>query len=304
MSSPLPAAVIVVGSINEDLVFDGIAALPLPGETVSSGRVRSFPGGKGGNQATAARRLGARTLLVGAVGADEAGRQAIAQLSADDVEVALVREREAATGRAVVAIDSKGENLIVVAPGANGLVDAEDCLEAARLLEGHRVVLLASLEIPQETVARWAGFAHDQGWTVVVNPAPAPHGGLSIDLLRHIDVLTPNESEFESLAGGQAEVFFDAGVGALVQTMGARGARIFRPASTVVDVPAFAADAVDSTGAGDAFSGALAAALASGIDLDDAARFAAAAGSLATRATGARSSLATVDEVERLLEQP
>lgn len=300
--SSQPPAVVVVGSVNEDLVFDGVSRLPAPGETVHATHVERLPGGKGGNQAVACRGLGVRTLLVGAVGDDEPGRAALDDLDRSGVERQFVRTRALPTGVAAVAVDTRGENFILVAPGANALVDAADAAAVAEAVVGHRVVLLASLEVPQAVVAQWAAQAKARGWTVVVNPAPVPDGGLADALLRCVDVLTPNVPELEALGGSPGQLF-DRGVGAVVVTRGRGGAEVHLPGRPVARQPAFPVDAVDTTGAGDAFSGALAAQLARGLDLVDAVRAAAAVGALATRAPGARSALPDGDELERVLAQ-
>jgi ribokinase len=279
--------VLVVGSANVDLVWHG-EHLPRPGETVTDGEFVQVLGGKGANQAAAAAALGAPVAFVGCVGADEHGRAVVADLEARGVDCSAVASTAAApTGVAVITVDARGENAIAVAPGANRMVSAETVASAIRPDD----VVLCSLEIPVETVVGAVAAARERGAFVIVNPAPpraAPAGA----------VLTPNEHECEHLGGIDRLL---AAAPAVVVTRGARGATLFRAGLARVDQPGFAVSAVDTTGAGDAFNGAMAWAVATGEPIVNALRLATAAGALATRAVGARSSLATAEEVYALL---
>ncbi|MFF5226026.1 ribokinase [Dactylosporangium sp. NPDC000521] len=276
-------SVLVVGAVNVDLVVHTPRIAP-PGETVIATGSTTVAGGKGGNQAVAVSRLGGACALVARVGAGfDYG-------SLDGVDVSRVRQDPAPTGLAIVMLDAGGENAITVVPGANANLAPGDVGE----LTGAGVVL-ASLEVPLAAVAEAGRLAAAAGWTFVLNPAPAQP--LPPSLLAHVDVLVPNEHELALL--GPPESLLAQGVGAVVVTLGAAGCRVHLP-DNVIEVPAHPVRAVDTTGAGDAFCGALAWALDGGRDLSDAVRLACAAGALATRAVGARAGLPTAAEVTAL----
>ena len=283
------ARVCVVGSANLDLVARA-ARLPGPGETVRGTDFAEHPGGKGLNQAVAAARAGARTAFIGAVGDDDAGRSLLAQLDAAGVDTRGVARSIRPTGRAMITVDERGENSIVVVPAANDDV-AVDSLPAAH-------VLLLQLEVPIATVATALRLATEAGMATVLNPAPgAP---LDAALLAMVDVLVPNEHELARL--GTAEDLLTAGVGAVVTTLGSAGVRVVTHDQEWHVAP-FAVQPVDTTGAGDAFCGALAARLAAGDALDAAVRVGAAAGALATTRRGAVPSMPWAAEIEGLLRQ-
>jgi ribokinase len=290
--------VIVVGSVNMDLVFTDLDHIPEPGETVRSRTFAIMPGGKGANQASASARLGTTTKLIARVGGDDLGAQALSDLAASGVDVSLIERVTGATGVAGVLIDRTSENVVIVAPGANAQL-SPDTVEAAPDLE--HAVVLACLEIPMETVVAWARLAQQRGWPFVLNPAPAQ--ALPDELLPLISVLTPNQTELEQ-TGRSIEELLDAGVGAIVVTLGAEGAAIHRTGAPVALQSTFPVDPVDTTGAGDAFNGALAASLAAGHPLEAAVARGCAAGALATRAVGARASQPALDELERTLGEP
>jgi len=314
--------VIVVGSVNVDLVVRA-ARLPSIGETVTGGTFERHHGGKGGNQSVAAARLGRPTLFVGAVGDDAFGAEARQALAAEHVDVSrLVTIPEAATGVAVILVDAQGENMIGVASGANADLVPEMVAEAiGRLgpLDGD--VVLACHEIPTGTVAEALRVGRAAGATTVLNPAPA--AGLDAGTVVLADVLTPNRSELTLLAGtilgdAAAHEAADDPVGvakrllvalpatdghAIVVTLGALGARIVRREG-VVEVPAPSVAAIDSTGAGDAFNGALAAAIAERRSLEDACRRAVAAGALATTQAGAREGMPGASAFRAFLGEP
>jgi ribokinase len=254
----------------------------------------------------AAARCGARVSLVGCVGADAFGRQLRAGLSKDNVDLRHVRRVETPTGVALIVVQLGGENLIAVAPGANAGLSTDDVNAAAGPLARADVVV-AQLEVPLEAVAAAAHSARLAGVPFVLNAAPAQV--LPADLLREVDVLVVNESELGVLAGqtvraGQevdaARRLLDVGPEAVVVTLGGRGALVVN-AQDVVAVPAFPVVAVDTTAAGDAFVGALAARYRGPDSLVAACRFAAAAGALACTRPGAQPSLPTLAEVEGLL---
>ena len=289
--------VVVVGSVNADLVVR-LPRLPAPGETVLEGTYHRGGGGKGANQASAAARLGAHAVLVGRVGADDLGREARRDLASAGVDVTFVAEGTEPTGVALILVDAAGENLIGVASGANMEVTADQVTEAVGSIPGDRAVVLAGLEVPDQAVAAAGRAARSRGFPFVLNPAPAKP--IPRDLVGLCDVLTPNRTEVGGLGFGSPEDLLAAGAGAVAVTLGAEGVAVHRPGLPVAAVPAFPVDVVDTTGAGDAFSGALAWALASGESLDDAVELACAAAALSTRSLGARAGQPTAEEVRIL----
>ena len=294
--TPANGPVFVVGSVNVDLVLH-VDAVPRAGQTVLATSPEELDGGKGGNQAAAAACLGADVRMVACVGTDEAGDRALAGLRAAGVDDRSVRRRGDRTGMAAVLVTGDGENAIVVSPAANALLTPGDVDEA---LAGARAgVVLISLEVPLAVATAAAATAAARGLTVVVNPAPAQVLGL--ELLAACDVLIPNEHEVGELGQPDIGALLAAGAGAVVVTRGAAGAEVHRSGVPVRRVPAFPVDAVDTTGAGDAFCGAVAWALSTGRDLDWAVTAAGAAGALATRRTGARAGLPSLAELEDLV---
>ena len=295
--------VVVVGSVNIDLVTR-VAHLPGPGETVIGGAFHQGGGGKGANQAVAAARLGARTWLVGATGNDLFGELARTELTTAGVDLTYLSHSTEATGIAQILVGERGENLIAVSSGANSTVGASQVDEALRTILRPGWVVLANLEVPDEAVKAAAACARQLGARFLLNPAPARP--LGDGLLQLCHVLTPNELEVDILcaairAPGQPAALLGAGIDNLVVTRGARGASLYRRGRPVYVQPAFAVDAVDTTGAGDAFNGALAWALASGFDVEESLRVAAAAGALSTREVGARNGPPTRSELMSFL---
>jgi ribokinase len=289
----MSGAVVVVGSVNADLVVT-VRQLPRAGETVSGGTFARHGGGKGANQAVAAARAGARVAFVGAVGADDLGDEALRELEAEGVDVSAVqRLDDVPTGVAVIVVDERGENQIAVASGANAALTGQAVAAALPpLLSGDGVVLLGH-EVPPEAVAAGAAAARAAGWQAILNPAPAR------ELIDELDgvILTPNADEARRLSGeddvAAAARSLNARTGAPVLiTLGADGALLTeeRFAAPPVEV-------VDTTGAGDAVNGALAARLAAGEPLHDAVRFALAAASLSTRTPGARAGMPRREDV-------
>jgi ribokinase len=269
----MAAQVCVVGSVNMDHVFS-VESLPHPGETVMSSSVRLIPGGKGGNQAVAAARAGAGVQLVAALGDDAAGDQLRAHLQANGVGLDGLVEVAGSSGSAVIAVDSAGENTIVVAPGANARLTVDSGEARAAISDSD--VLLLQLEIPIATAIDAARMARDSGTVVIVNASPsgaAPHDLLSLAQLA--DVVVVNEAEVRD---------WHWPVRHLVITRGKRGAS-YLGQDERFDVPAPAVRPVDTTGAGDVFAGVLAAEWLAGHE--EALRRACAAGALATLVPGA-----------------
>jgi ribokinase len=286
--------VVVLGSTNLDLVAR-VDQLPQPGETISALGYSEHPGGKGLNQAVAARRAGADTAFITCVGSDNAGAS-LHRLIVSEGIAACVREVADPTGRAMICVDSSAENSIVVVPGANARLDIGVVDDNRHVLENCRVVL-SQLEVPVESVAAGFAIARNAGARTILNPAPSRE--LDRDLLQLCDVVMPNQHELGNLGG--ASTLLDSGVRAVVITLGARGIRIVTREGDI-DVPPFAVRAVDTTGAGDAACGAFAAALAHGSDLAYAARRASAAGALAATREGAVPSLPYSEEVDALVD--
>jgi ribokinase len=292
----------VVGSANVDLVVP-VETLPEPGQTVLGGDHLRVAGGKGANQAVASARLGQRVAMVGRVGDDEDGRRLLGSLEQAGVDVGHVHvTSEVPTGIALITVDRSGENTIAVSPGANARVSADDVAAAADVL-GAAAVTLLQLEVSLDTVAAAAATA---GGTVLLNPAPA--AALPPDLLAAVDVLVPNRSELGWLAGVEEPRTIDAAVAAarqlpgdaaVVITLGADGALVV-DGDVVEHLPAIVVDAVDATGAGDAFCGGLADGLSRGLDLVEAARWATKVAGLATTRWGAQPAMPTRAEVEEL----
>lgn len=281
--------VAVIGSANLDLVA-GAKRHPQPGETVLGHSFHEFPGGKGLNQAVAAARSGVAVAFVGAVGDDDAGRRLVEVARRDGIDVAAVRTAaDEPTGRALITVADDGENSIVVVPGANATVDGTELPTAS--------VIVAQLEVPIDAVERAFRTARDRGARTVLNPAPARD--LPPALLQMCDVIVPNEHEVELLGG--VDALLESDVGAVIVTRGAAGASVHQRGHDRFDAVAPPVDVVDTTGAGDAFCGNLAARLAAGDELVVACRWAVAAGSLAVTVAGAVPSLPHHDDVAELV---
>jgi ribokinase len=292
------STVIVVGSINVDL-FTYVDRLPRPGETVIGGTYRQAHGGKGANQAVGAARLGADVALVGMVGEDDLGRSAITELDREGVNLDDVRIAHNHTGVAQIMVDAQGENQIAVASGANYDLTGDMVAESLGRVDADKAVVGAVLEVTEEAVLAAATVAAERGWTFVLNPAPAR--ALSNQLLSHVAVLTPNEHEVSELGASSPEDLLDAGAGSVVVTKGSKGADLIRRDMPIHHQPGFEVRAVDTTGAGDSFSGALAWALADGRQLEDAVEFAAASAALSTMHPGARAGMPSRAQTEEFL---
>lgn len=300
------ADVFVVGSINQDFVLK-VERRPSPGETVTDATLSTHNGGKGANQAAAAALLGASVTFLGRVGADEFGGPLLRALEEKGVDTSLTRETSGSqTGSAFITVTSDGENAIVVAPGANRRLTPEDVDAAADRIREARV-LVAQMEVPPESVSRAAEVSAESGTRVVLNLAPPRD--VPPALLKVLDPLVVNEHEaaflldrkIEGVEGARsaARDLLSLGPRSVVMTLGAEGALV-ADAETVTHVPAPKVEVVDTTGAGDAFVGALAARLALGDPLPDAAAYATRAGAAAVTREGAQGGMPTPEVVEAM----
>lgn len=297
--------IVTVGSLNMDLVVR-VPHHPVPGETILGHSYSTFEGGKGANQAVAAARAGGSVRMIGRVGRDAYGDRLVESLMAAGVESSVLRS-DTPTGVAFIAVDEHGQNNIIVAPGANSELLAEDL--GAELFAGASAVLL-QLETPLPTVLEAARLGRTAGAHVVLNVAPAQL--LSAEQLRDVTVLLVNELEAALLLGSSAEqVSREPGVAArqltglvdsVVITLGATGAVWAARDGSSGEQPAFKVSAVDTTGAGDCFAGSLAVALAGGSPLPEAVRFGAAAAALAVTRPGAQPGMPNRTEIVELLD--
>ncbi len=295
--------VVVVGSSNMDLVIKS-GRIPRPGETILGGEFAMIAGGKGANQAVAAARLGAEVYFVARVGQDAFGEKMLSNFRREGIKTDFVfQDTEKPSGVAIIVVDEHGENIIVVAAGANSRLCPAD-VEAAEEIIARADSVLLQLEIPLETVERAVEIAHKHGTRVILDPAPAR--ALPDSLLAKVTLATPNETEAELLTGvagedeascaKQAEILKGKGVQTVLVTRGKNGV-LCRDSSGVRQFPTVAVRSVDSTAAGDCFNGGLGAALARGESLEAAIAFASRAAAISTTRLGAQDSLPFLKEV-------
>lgn len=297
--------IIVAGSSNVDFTAR-VSSLPKPGETIGGAKLMQANGGKGANQAVAAARLGADVLFVTCLGNDASGSMLASSFKADGIDTSAIKFTDTPTGTALIFVDDNAENCIAVAPGANDDLIPADIDAVEDRMAGAEYLLL-QLEVPMQTVERAAELAGSLGLKVVLNPAPMKP--LSDSLLSRLFLITPNETEAERLTGIHIEneedaaraaaVFFGKGVENVIITLGSKGSLLCAGGECKL-VPARKVKAVDTTAAGDVFNGALVAALAEGRSLEDAARFATLASSIAVTRPGAQSSAPCRKEVDNL----
>jgi len=307
----MAARVVVVGSLNLDLVVQ-VSRRPVKGETLRGTGFGMFVGGKGNNQAIAAARAGAQVSMVGKVGQDLFGDKLLATLAENEVEATYVfRDPVAGTGIASITVDAEGDNSIVLAPQANDKLRVEDIAQAAPVIEAAQVLLM-QLEVPLECVLAAARLARRAGVKVILNPAPAPESGtLPPDLLSLVDIFIPNQSEASLLTGlditnqteaiAAGQLLLELGPQNIIVTLGEMGALLLEREKPPQLVPSYPVVALDTTAAGDAFCGALAAWLARGLTLVDAMRYACAAGALAATRLGAEPSLPFEAAIQELV---
>jgi ribokinase len=308
MFARMSPKIVVVGSSNTDIVVQ-VRELPLPGETVLGADYIQAGGGKGANQAVAAARLGAAVTFVARVGMDAFGRESITAFEAEGIDTQyIVRDGGSPSGVALITVNSSGENTIAVASGSNAKLSPEDVLAAEPAIRAADC-LLVQLEIPLETVQAAIQLAARHKVPVILNPAPAK--ALPASLLKIVDYLTPNEGEAVVLAGRdsstpvrEAALFLQAEfhLRNLIITLGKDGAMISGNEARIVPAPQVTP--IDTTGAGDAFNGGLAVALARGDELAEAVWFANVVAALSTLRPGAQPSMPTMEEVRALLDNP
>lgn len=303
----MKSKVVVVGSYNTDLTIK-TGRIPRPGETIIGGVFSEGGGGKGANQAVAAARTGANVSFIARVGNDTLGKLGIQRLGEEGICTDYIfRDTHAATGVAFIVVDERGENSIVVASGANAKLSSTD-IDKANDEISSADVLLVQLESPVDAIYSAIKKAHDKGAMVILNPAPAQT--LSSKILNDIDVITPNKVEAEMITGIKVSdedslrsivlKFFDSGIKTVIITLGSKG--MFVGSSEWMKlIPAYKVCPVDSTGAGDIFSGALAAFLAEGMQMEKAVKMAAASASISVTRLGAQSSAPNRKEIEEFL---
>ncbi len=301
--------IVVVGSINLDLVV-GADRIPQVGETITGNSFSTFYGGKGANQAVATAKLGYPVSMVGNVGSDEFGAQLRSGLKNAGVDTAYVNTIEGPSGVALITTGRRGENNIVVVPGANGHLTPELLEKAATILE-RAGFLLAQLEIPLETVDYLAEFAERHNIPLMLDPAPARE--LPTALLRKLTWITPNETEAKELvkAGengnqnsyAEADHLLASGAKNVLLKLGSRGCVIAQPNRLKKLIPAFSVDAVDTTGAGDAFNAGFAVALMRGLPVAQSAVFASAVAAISVTRHGTQSSMPTSAEVTAFINE-
>lgn len=288
--------ILVIGSSNTDMTIKG-ERLPLPGETVLGGIFRMGPGGKGANQAVAAQRLGGNVTFVCKVGNDTLGDNAVAGYDKEGIDTSHILRSKEASGTALILVDSKGENCISVAPGANGDLTPDDIDSVADVIRGAGYLIL-QLEVPVETVVRAAQIAHEAGVYVILNPAPACK--LPEELFRYVSLVTPNQTEISLMTGVEVKDsesldkaiirIKEMGVQDVIVTLGSKGSLVDAGGEHIM-VPAQKVNAVDATAAGDTFCGATCVALSEGKTLVEAARFATKASALTVQKMGAQDSI-------------
>jgi ribokinase len=289
--------IIVIGSSNTDMVIQS-DRLPAPGETIIGGAFMMNPGGKGANQAVAIARMGGEVTFISKTGNDLFGKQSIEGYKAEGIETKFIfSDPEQPSGVALISVDAHGENCIVVAPGANGTLSIQD-IEKARAAIETADLLLMQLEIPMETVVYAAKIAFDKGVKVILNPAPAQ--ALSSELFKYLYMVTPNKTEAEILSGVKvndwtsakeaADKISEKGVDIVVVTLGSVGALV-KEGNQYHEVAVKKVEAVDTTAAGDTFSGTLCVGLSEGLTVVEAVNFACKASAIAVTRMGAQASI-------------
>ena len=303
--------IVVVGSSNTDLIIQ-VPEIPRPGETLLGGEFKTFPGGKGANQAVAAARAGGEVVFVAAVGNDAYGIEAIKGYQLDGINTENIKIcKGVPSGVAMITIADSGENAITVAPGANAQLMPEDLEEAEEPFQEAGFMLI-QLETPLETVQKAVELCSELNTRVILNPAPAAM--LSDEILQHVTIITPNETEAESLTGivvtdeqsaeEAAVVLHKRGIETVIITLGSRGAFLsYARGKTRKLIPGFSVQAIDTTAAGDVFNGQLAVSLAEGKELERAVLEAHGAAAISVQKLGAQSSIPRREETCYFIEE-
>jgi len=299
--------IVVVGSSNTDMVIQ-VPELPAPGETILGGKFSVLAGGKGANQAVSAARAGGRVCFISKVGRDDLGKRALEGFEKDGIDVTQIKQDpDAPTGVAMIYVNDRAENCIAVAAGANENLSETDIIAAGEMIAGASV-LVVQLEIPIKTVEKAVELAAESNVIVILNPAPAQT--LSDELLRHVSILTPNETEASLLTGLEVNDNLEAvatklhkkGVKTVIITLGSKGSFVSSDDFSGL-VPAFPVKAVDTTAAGDVFNGALAVGLAENKSLKYAVQYASAAAALSVMRMGAQISAPADKEIKDFLSE-
>lgn len=298
----------VVGSYVVDLM-SRTPHMPKPGETVLGGPFRMGPGGKGANQAVAAARQGAQVTMVTKVGQDDFGDKALANFKKENINTDFIQvDPTEATGVALIAVDDHSENMIIVALGACGKLSREDVLAAEGQIQQAEMILL-QLETSMEAVEATIELAVKHGKPIILNPAP--YQPITDELLKKITYITPNETEASLLSGVEvrdqetalqaAKVIYSLGVSTVIITLGKTGCFLYQGEGKGQHIPAFQVEALDTTGAGDAFNGGFAYALSTGLSVEEAVRYANAVAALSVTKIGTSPAMPTKEEVENFL---
>ena len=293
----------VIGSLNMDLVVN-VDTMPKPGQTIIGSNFKEVPGGKGANQAVAMARLNGNVSMIGKVGEDGFGQTLINSLKNDKVDTTYIQTSKGATGVALITVDKNAQNSIVVSPGANFEVKEDDIDNNMEAIKNSDIVVL-QLETPLNTIKYALNKAKELNKYTILNPAPAVK--LDDEIIKNVDLLTPNETELEIISGVSieteediqkaAQIMIEKGVKELIVTLGSKGSLYINKEKSMFK-KAYKVEAVDTTAAGDSYTGALAVALSQDKNIEDAMDFASKVGALSFLKEGAQSSLPTLEDVK------
>ena len=293
----------VIGSLNMDLVVN-VDTMPKPGQTIIGSNFKDVPGGKGANQAVAMARLNGNVSMIGKVGEDGFGQTLINSLKNDKVDTTYIQTAKGATGVALITVDKNAQNSIVVSPGANFEVKEDDIDNNIEAIKNSDIVVL-QLETPLNTIKYALNKAKELNKYTILNPAPAVK--LDDEIIKNVDLLTPNETELEIISGVSieteediqkaAQIMIEKGVKELIVTLGSKGSLYINKEKSMFK-KAYKVEAVDTTAAGDSYTGALAVALSQDKNIEDAMDFASKVGALSVLKEGAQSSLPTLEDVK------
>lgn len=293
----------VIGSLNMDLVVN-VDTMPKPGQTIIGSNFKEVPGGKGANQAVAMARLNGNVSMIGKGGEDGFGQTLINSLKNDKVDTTYIQTSKGATGVALITVDKNAQNSIVVSPGANFEVKEDDIDNNIEAIKNSDIVVL-QLETPLNTIKYALNKAKELNKYTILNPAPAVK--LDDEIIKNVDLLTPNETELEIISGVSieteediqkaAQIMIEKGVKELIVTLGSKGSLYINKEKSMFK-KAYKVEAVDTTAAGDSYTGALAVALSQDKNIEDAMDFASKVGALSVLKEGAQSSLPTLENVK------